>query len=295
MQLSKSSHFIENHTINRRLHLKHYAGQGDVVFMVHGAVENGGIFYSISDKGLAPFLARQGFDVYILDLQGRGQSTPAINKQTRHGQTESICIEIPAALDFINTRRPGCRQHWIAHSWGGVLLNSVLARQPERISQVTSQIYFGSKRFIGVRSWRKYIYINAVWFKVCRVLIQKYGFLPAKQFKLGSDSESNKSHRQCVEWVKGPWIDSDDGFDYGAAIAPLALPRTWYIAAINDHVLGHPSDVRRFMRESGVGQKRYSLLSKQSGNKHDYDHINMLTHSDAVDDHFPTILDWLGG
>jgi len=40
---------------------------------------------------------------------------------------------------------------------------------------------------------------------------------------------------------------------------------------------------------------KYTLLSKANGFKHDYGHADMLTHLDAMGDHFPLIRDWYLG
>ena len=69
--------------------------------MLHGAVENGKIFYSEKNKGLASYLAHHGFDVFVADLRGRGLSEPAIKKGAIHGQTESITEDIPAFINEI--------------------------------------------------------------------------------------------------------------------------------------------------------------------------------------------------
>ena len=64
-----------------QLHLRHISknSAGTPILMLHGAIENGLIFYTEKGKGLACYLAAQGFDVYVADLRGRGQSTPIIN------------------------------------------------------------------------------------------------------------------------------------------------------------------------------------------------------------------------
>ncbi len=46
-------------------------------FLLHGAIENGRIFYSNESdtenlKGLGPYMARRGYDVYVADLRGKG-------------------------------------------------------------------------------------------------------------------------------------------------------------------------------------------------------------------------------
>lgn len=293
MSLVKSSIYLPIPNSESKLHIKRFKGEGAVVFMVHGVIENGRIFYSKSDQGLAPYLAKHNYDVYVIDLRGRGLSHPAIDKTAQHGQTDSIITELPLALEHIQSLRPGVAQHWIAHSWGGPLLTALLAREPERIKQVCSQTYFGSKRSIKIRSWRRLLYIDLIWRNFCSLLVKKYGYLAAKKFRLGADNESSKSYYQSLDWVYGAYVDSDDQFDYGQALEALSLPPTLFIAAVNDHALGHPDDVKRFMHESGLGKQRYILLSKQAGNKVDYDHIDMLTHPLAVEDHFPSVAEWL--
>src|SRR4026208_2216064 len=115
------------------LHLKRFCGNplGPVIFMLHGTIENGRIFYSKNGKGLAPFLAKQGYDVFVADLRGRGLSTPSISRNSKFGLTECIQEEIPAFLDEIKKIRGDAPLHWIAHSWGGILLLSYYARQAE--------------------------------------------------------------------------------------------------------------------------------------------------------------------
>src|SRR5215203_377312 len=86
-----------------QLHMKRFfTGENDPpVFMLHGSIENGRIFYSASGKGLAPFLASNGYDVFVADLRGRGLSTPSINRHSTYGVHESIMEEIPVFLNKI--------------------------------------------------------------------------------------------------------------------------------------------------------------------------------------------------
>lgn len=267
---------------------------GVPVLMLHGAIENGRIFYSGSGKGLAPYLARNGFDVYVADLRGRGKSTPSIDRNSAFGQTEAITEDIPAFVEAIKKIRGPVPQQWVAHSWGGVLFSSVLARFPGYNGLISSLVYFGSKRTIRVWNIHRLIKVELAWKLVCPLACRIAGYLPARQLRIGSDSETSRSYRQSAEWVKNDaWIDSADGFDYGATIKKLSLPPIWYIAAANDHALGHPDDVKAFMESAGRQESLFTVLSRSNGNRHDYDHINMLTHSDAVLDHFPQVLKWL--
>ena len=277
------------------LHLRRIFGdaQGPVVFMLHGAIENGRIFYSEKGRGLAPCLARHGFDVYVADLRGRGKSTPPIARGSGFGQTEAITEDIPAFIDAIVKLRGRVPQQWVAHSWGGVLLSSVLARFPRYADTVRSLTYFGTKRTVRVWNLQRLLKVDLAWNGLCYLACAIAGYLPGRQLGIGSDSETVQSHRHSALWVqRDAWVDAD-GFDYGAAIRKRKLPPAWYIAAQNDMALGHPSDVFSFMESAGTQQRRYTVLSRRNGNQHDYDHIDMLTHPDAERDHFPQVMEWL--
>lgn len=278
------------------LHIRRLQGRagGSPLLMIHGAIENGRIFYSESGKGLAPYLAAKGFDVFVVDMRGRGKSSPPIGRCSVFGQTEAIREDIPALIGAVRKIHGDRPLQWVAHSWGGVLLTAFLARCPEEAKKISAMVYFGSKRTIRVWNIWRILKVDLVWSIVCPLACLIAGYLPARQLHFGSDSETSKSYRQSAEWVKNDaWVDSDDGFDYGSAVKKINLPPIWYIAAKNDHSLGHPDDVRDFMNSSGGQKSRFTILGRQNGNLHDYDHINMLTHPDATVDHFPMVAEWL--
>jgi len=146
--ITQQSHFVQL-AEQQTLHLRRIANDeqsGPVVFLMHGAVENGKIFYTHSNKGLAPFLAEQGYCCYVADLRGRGESKPLITRHSKYGQTEAIVEDIPAFIDHIEQLEGKKPDYWVAHSWGGVLMNSVFARFPEYLKDVKACAYFGSKR-----------------------------------------------------------------------------------------------------------------------------------------------------
>lgn len=280
----------------QQLHLRYIAkadATGPAVFFMHGAVENGKIFYTHSNKGLAPFLARLGYRCYVADLAGRGESKPAIARGAAYGQTEAICAEIPAFIDKIIAHSGEFPRFWVAHSWGGVLFNSAFARFPEYIDKVSACAYFGSKRSLYNRHLGKFIKGNLIWYWLAPKYAQKHGYLPARQLKWGSDNETIKSHYQSMQWAKVlPWVDSDDGFDYGAALRDKSLPPILHIAGVKDKSLAQPIDIKKFMQESGLGLQELKIYGRSHGHHHDYGHIDMLTHPQAVRDQFQDVQAW---
>ena len=266
---------------------------GPSVLFVHGAVENGKIFYTHSNKGLAPFLAEHGYVCYVADLRGRGESRPAISPRAQYGQTEAITEDIPAYIAKIKELEGAPPSYWVAHSWGGVLMNSVFARYPNYINEVKACAYFGTKRSLYNHHPKKYFQGNVIWYFLAPILAKKYGYLPAKKLRWGSDDETQKSHYQSMQWAKRrPWVDSDDGFDYAKVVSQMQLPPTLHIAGVKDKALAQPIDIQKFMDESGKGKQSMQIYGRRHGHKHDYDHINMLTHPNAKHDQFTDLLSW---
>jgi len=293
IKIQEESIFIALNEIDT-LHLKriYQNPNGPPVFMIHGSIENGKVFYSSSGKGFAPYLAKQGYDVFVADLRGRGKSTPAITKNSKSGLTEVLSEELPAFLDKIKEIKGDVPQYWVGHSWGGVMLLAYFARNQE--SKVNAMAFFGSKRRISIFSWKKLVMVNFFWVLVAKTSILIKGYLPAKALKMGSDEETAKSHKQTDQWVQSKkWIDWDDRLDYAAKLKSLQLPPVLYLTGKKDDVLGNAIDVRLLMSETGEHQpSKFIHLSKENGSLQDYGHIDILTHKDAEKDHFPIVLDW---
>lgn len=263
------------------------------VLMLHGAIENGRIFYSSSGKGLGCYLADHGFAVYCADFAGRGLSLPHSSSGFDHSQQQLICHDIPALLQHVQQvhQQP---MHVISHSWGGVLASASLIRHPELLRYVRSKVCFGSKRKIHGKSLERRLKIDLIWRWLGTLLATKHGYFPAKHWRLGADDEPRQFLADCIEWIYSDhFLDCSDGFDYAAAAKQLRWPPLWHFVAERDRVLGHPNDVQAFMAESGQQHARFTHLSLAEGALMDYDHVSMLTHSKAVHDHFPKLLSWL--
>ena len=237
MELLQQSLFVP--CGEHRLHVRHIqpgvAVHADPILMVHGAIENGRIFYTESGKGLACFLARHGYQVYVADLRGRGLSTPTIAERAGHGQHELITEDLPALQQWVAARHAGARVHWMAHSWGGVIMASTLVRFPELADQIASLVFFGTKRGVSVQNPERWLKVDLIWNRLAPWLARNRGFLAARRLRIGADDEPLRYLQETIPWVKcGPWQDPHDGFAYGEAAARVNWPPLWMISAKAD-------------------------------------------------------------
>ncbi|MDC3209305.1 alpha/beta fold hydrolase [Chitinophagales bacterium] len=276
------------------LHLKRIFENpdGPPVFLLHGSMENGKIFYSKNLKGYAPFLAKQGYDVFVLDMQGRGESIPKMSKRSLYGQVDVIKTDIPLSLLKIKEIKGDVPVYAAAHSWGGVLLLAYMARFDHPF---VNTVFFGVKRWISVRNWDYFRKLRLGWYFLGKILNPIFGYFPATKLGIGSDEEPINHYKQINKWIKvgSAWKDNKDGFDYGKILETKALPPLLFVAGKNDTLLGHPKDIKCLMNEVKNAKKDYWYLAKESGFLNDYGHIDMLSHKDAPKDHFPAIVRWM--
>lgn len=293
--MQQESIYIHDTDKDHQLHLRHIwqEEKGIPVLMLHGTIENGKIFYTLSGKGLACYLAQQGFDVYVADFRGKGKSRPLIKDNQRHGQHELINRDIPLFINAI-TKKTKQKMHVICHSWGGVLLASSLVKLHSVREQIISNVCFGTKRSIHINSIKKRWFIDFLWARLVLKVAKHIGYINAKALRVGADNETYNFIKESIHWLKqGKWQDPLDNFDYYKQVKLIDWPATWHLTGRKDDVLGNPNDIEAFIKETSKDQAKMTILSKANGAKFDYDHINILTHSCAVDDHFPQISQWL--
>lgn len=258
------------------------------ILLIHGSIENGKVFYSKSGKGIAPYLEQQGFDVFVADLRGRGASQPAISRHSNISQTDTITEELPAIISKVKEISGSSSLHLGAHSWGGVLLLSTYALYHSELN-INSMVFFGTKRRISIKNLNRFITIDLGWTVLGRILTSIYGYFPAKKIKVGSDNDASRFYLQNNAWVYSKkWVDPETGFNYRKKLITIDLPPVYFYVGVKDKIFGHPIDVKKFAEESGTSEI-VTILSRENGNLVDYGHINILTHPDAVKDHFPKI------
>lgn len=292
------SHKVPSKNQRDSLHLMEVSPKDDkrvvgTLLFLHGAIESGRVFYTRNGKGLAPFLAAQGYRSFILDLRARGESTPPLSQNFNFDQEDMLLEDFPPIFDFVLAHSNHEKISIVTHSWGGVLVNSFLLRFPFYNEKVERMVHISTKRRVSVFNLHRFFYIDLMWNLVGKFFLLVKGHLPAKTF--GPEGESKGTLRDSQHWVYSrDWLGRSSKISYKKLVETTPLPPTLYLTGSNDKCLGHPTDVKAFASESGHNpQEDFLLLSRSNGALKDYDHLNILTDSLAQKDHFPKIFQYL--
>jgi len=262
------------------------------VLLIHGSMESSRIFYSKSGKGLAPYLAKNGFDVFTIDIAGKGQSTPKASRKLRHSQGDFIHRDMAKYMEHIRKFYPDTPVRIGAHSWGGVLALAWYAYYGNRANS-GPMVFFGSKRRIGVVHPKRIFMVDLMWSGLGYLSGALLGYVPKGKLRLGIDDEPLLFFKETNHWVYSRnWIDKHTGKDISALLRNKEKPPILHFAGVNDTVLRNPLDVERLINEAGGEATELILLGKANGNLRDYGHNDMLTSKEAPEDHFKTALNW---
>ncbi|MBI3185216.1 MAG: alpha/beta fold hydrolase [Myxococcales bacterium] len=88
------------------------------MLLLHGLGANS-YGYLYPGRSLAERLSRNGFDCYVAELRGAGQSG---TRHWRYDLEDYLQWDVPAILSLIRETSGQQEVHWIGHSMGGVLL-----------------------------------------------------------------------------------------------------------------------------------------------------------------------------
>jgi pimeloyl-ACP methyl ester carboxylesterase len=114
------------------------------VLFVHGATYPASTAFDLKLDGLSwmDYIAKGGYDVYLLDLRGYGRSTrpkemadkPEANPPIVRGDT--ALKDIGTGVDFILKRRNLSRLNLLGWSWGTVLMGAYAAAHSEKVDRL---------------------------------------------------------------------------------------------------------------------------------------------------------------
>ncbi len=255
------------------------------VILVHGSYSSRRFWGSDKGQGLGVFLADQGFDVWIPELRGHGQS-PKGADFSRITAEAQIRYDLPAiqAAVFAATAKPA---FWIGHSFGGLFILASLSMGWLDQDKVRSVVSFGSQITHGDRYLK---FPPLAW--ALTAALRMSGRFPAPWLGLGPEPEAAGTMIEIIGWKKfrGQWRTSD-GRSYWDGLADITVPVMTYAAA--DDKNDPPAGCRKIHKLLGSADKMFMTLGRDTGFSKDYDHVGMVVSKAAQKEVWPDLVGWL--
>ena len=249
------------------------------VILSHGTFSN-----HRSCRGLAIYLAKRGFDCFVLDFQGHGESDrPVIDPDF-----ESMCLEdVQAVVSFVERTKPGKKILWIGHSGGGLAALMYLARNPEKQSTVVGLVTLASQAtHAGIKKK------NRIVIRLARVFTRLLNLAPGRWFGLGPENEFPKVMLQWFDWsLSGKWIGTD-GFDYESSLKNITVPLLCF-AGSGDKFIAPIVGCKYLYDSCGSVSKQFHSCNIDEGYAENYTHSRIMLSSSAAREIWPKIAKWL--
>jgi len=288
--------------------------------LCHGLGANRFNFDLGEGASLARFLQRQGYDVWVLELRGRGNSSrPRLCNRYRGTWhfDEYVRRDLPAAIALVKRLSGAGKVHWIGHSMGGIVLYAYL--QGEGAHEIASGVAIGSPG----------VFRPLPGFSIMPAVMRVLGLLPRLHFEflgagiapllatgkapfsrffvnpenvegsvlgralcyLVSDIHSGEL-LQFADWMRhGEFRTFDRVYSYQEHLNMIRTP-LFLMAGSMDFMAGPQSIAFVYDRLSSP-LKRFRVCGRAYGDRYDYGHGDLLIGKACPQEVFPALVEWL--
>lgn len=291
----------------------------DPVLLVHGIASNRYNFDLTDELSLARHLAGRGFDVWLVELRGRGLSQrPRLFSKEKYDWTfdEYAERDLPAAARVALRGSGGRRLHLVGFSTGALACYAWLS-DPHRDLEVASLVSLGgptefkrASKALSGRLIRGLRWLRHRW--LMRVLAPISGYvhpLPMQLIHNPENTDGAVQRRAMVNMIANfsrdellqysDWIlndvfrSIDHRRDYRAELPRVTVP-TLLLAGPRD-ALAPPDAVKATYDALGATDKQFRILSRAQGFKANYGHFDMVLGRTAPEEVYPLVAGWLAG
>lgn len=270
---------------------------------------------------MARYLADRGFDVWILELRGHGNSRRPegrIEDRDGWGFDEYALKDAPAAIHYVQTVTGAPQVNWIGHSMGGMIAYAYLGTtQDPAVRSVVTLGSPGSLQFanrmvtLGVTNLKNVRMFPRI---STRLFSKTWGRISGRipfgleevgwhienmsadaarlMFWLGFENiERGVARSFEALYLEGKLVSRDRKTDYQARLPKFKAPLL-AIAGRNDG-LAPPHTVLQVFNRVGSTDKTYELMSRTNGYSEDFGHADLMVGDRARFDVYPLIYRWL--
>ncbi len=287
------------------------------VLLVHGIAANRYNLDLTDETSLAKHLAARGFDVWIVELRGRGFSLrPKLFSGLRYDWSFDDYAErdLPCAADIVR-RSTGARAlHLVGFSTGALACYAFLS-DPHRSVEVASLVSIGGAasfkrlgKVLSGRLIRSVRFLRHRW--LLRVVAPISGYWHPSPLQIVHNPEnlegsvqrrimvnmianfSRNELLQYSDWILQDVFRSiDHRRDYRAELGRINVPAL-FLAGPRD-ALSPPDAVKETCDAVGSVEKRFILCSRAQGYEVNYGHFDLVVGKQAPREVYPAVSGWL--
>lgn len=289
------------------------------VLLCHGLGANRFNFDLGPEVSLARYLQREGFEVWSMELRGRGNSR-------WHGRGDGRLETPPVFDDYVREdarvaighvlEKTGASQlHWIGHSLGGLVLYGVL--QGEHAGSIASGVTIaspgsfahagrppGAHLLLKALSFLPRIHLSFLASGLAPLVARFPGgtlFVNRKNVEVRTleralchlaSGVSGRELSQILDWTKSRQFRSFDKVhtydrDFGSIHQPLL-----FLAGSRD-LLVPPAAVAAAFDRVASPKKALVVFGREQGQQEEYGHGDLLIGKNVCQEVFPLIREWL--
>jgi predicted alpha/beta hydrolase len=270
---------------------------------------------------LARFLARRGFDAWVVELRGRGMSHPRAGARRRWRWTfdDLAQTDVPCAIRFVQEAVGHRRLCWVGHSMGGMVQYAHLGlaasgARPAAVVTLASPVLFppaastlvhqiGTALLALPFSDRvpQRVVLGALWHLIGWTRAIEIGMNPANiervvvgtALRRAIGNPARAKLQQLARWAaNGSFTTYDGSIDYRARLRHVDVP-TLMVAGGMDR-LSPPESVAPAYELLATATKRFIVVDRAHGFRSDYGHVDLIFGRDAPDEVFPLVAAWIG-
>jgi pimeloyl-ACP methyl ester carboxylesterase len=269
---------------------------------------------------LARFLARAGFDTWVLEPRGCGLAHPSRDCTRPRSWTfdDLVAFDVPTAVGHV-AALTGSEVTWVGHSMGGLLLYAYLGAGAEQVRRVRAGVTIASPvefpatssellheigAFLlsipfGDMIYQRWI-LTALWALFGRSSALEVGMNPENverhvighALRLFIENVPRAKLKQLALWaLEGVFCSADGRVDYRTALSRVKVP-ILAIAGSADR-LATPAAVRRALDHLPVPPATYLEFGRAHGHSTDYGHVDLILGRAAPTEVFPVVAGWL--
>ncbi len=285
------------------------------VILLHGVASNRYGLDLTDELSLARALAKAGFDAWLVDLRGRGQSTqPRLFGE--HGWDwsfdEYVEHDAPAAIDAVLAVTARERCHLVGHSLGAAIIYAVVA-DPRRALKIRSAVAIGGpasyhfqQKYLFHWPLRNLRFVRHAF--LMRLLAPVAGYwrnkllynpeniagATVRRFLVNASTNLARNEMlQYSDWIANDQFRSiDQRRDYRKELAKVTTPML--LIAGNKDLLAPPPSVKDAYDAIAGADKKLVIASRGHALDANYGHFDLVLGRHAPKEIFPLVVDWLG-